>query len=92
MLLASAGYAWWGEYGLTGRRYFTRDEGGVRIANVHVYEGEGYQIEDPDGVWVQAKPTAEWKNEKVKYPIDDVKAITGKTPGEWLARKEADNQ
>jgi GrpB-like predicted nucleotidyltransferase (UPF0157 family) len=36
--LASAGYAWWGEYGLTGRRYFTRDEAGVRIANVHVYE------------------------------------------------------
>jgi GrpB-like predicted nucleotidyltransferase (UPF0157 family) len=37
-MLEAAGYAWWGEYGLSGRRYFTRDEEGVRIANVHVYE------------------------------------------------------
>jgi GrpB-like predicted nucleotidyltransferase (UPF0157 family) len=37
-VLEAQGYAWWGEYGLPGRRYFTRDEAGVRIANVHVYE------------------------------------------------------
>jgi GrpB-like predicted nucleotidyltransferase (UPF0157 family) len=33
-----AGYRDWGEYGLPGRRYFTRDHGEVRTHNVHVYQ------------------------------------------------------
>lgn len=37
--LERADYAWWGEYGLEGRRFFTRDAGpGERVCNVHVYE------------------------------------------------------
>ena len=37
--LESAGYNWYGEYGLPGRRYLNRDDatGLVRIANIHIY-------------------------------------------------------
>ena len=35
--LAAAGYRAWGEFGLPGRRYFTREENGKRTHNVHVY-------------------------------------------------------
>jgi GrpB-like predicted nucleotidyltransferase (UPF0157 family) len=41
-LLRAAGYRDWGEYGLSGRRYFTRDRGEVRTHNVHIY-----QFDDP---------------------------------------------
>ena len=41
--LVGLGYTARGEFGLPGRRYFTRDENGVRPHNVHVY-GSG----DPD--------------------------------------------
>lgn len=40
--LRDADYRDWGEYGLPGRRYFTRDRGEVRTHNVHVY-----QFDDP---------------------------------------------
>jgi GrpB-like predicted nucleotidyltransferase (UPF0157 family) len=33
----AAGYRAWGEFGLPGRRYFSRDENGKRTHNVHVY-------------------------------------------------------
>lgn len=36
--LVEAGYRAWGEYGLPGRRYFTRDDGEVRTHNVHIYQ------------------------------------------------------
>ncbi len=35
--LAAAGYRAWGEFGLPGRRYFTREENGKRTHNVHIY-------------------------------------------------------
>jgi GrpB-like predicted nucleotidyltransferase (UPF0157 family) len=41
--LEAAGYRAWGEYGLPGRRYFTRDQDGYRTHNIHIY-GQG----DPD--------------------------------------------
>lgn len=41
--LEAAGYRAWGEYGLPGRRYFTRDRDGYRTHNIHIY-GQG----DPD--------------------------------------------
>jgi GrpB-like predicted nucleotidyltransferase (UPF0157 family) len=40
--LRDAGYRDWGEYGLPGRRLFTRDRGEFRTHNVHVY-----QLDDP---------------------------------------------
>lgn len=41
--LEAAGYRAWGEYGLPGRRFFTRDRDGYRTHNIHIY-GQG----DPD--------------------------------------------
>ena len=43
--LAAAGYRAWGEFGLPGRRYFTREENGARKCNVHVYEAENSEVE-----------------------------------------------
>jgi GrpB-like predicted nucleotidyltransferase (UPF0157 family) len=40
-----AGYRAWGEYGLTGRRYFTRDRGEFRTHNVHVYQFDNPGVE-----------------------------------------------
>ncbi len=37
-VLEGAGYRAWGEYGLAGRRLFTRDREGLRTHNVHIYE------------------------------------------------------
>jgi GrpB-like predicted nucleotidyltransferase (UPF0157 family) len=41
--LEATGYRYWGEYGLPGRRYFTRDQDGYRTHTIHIY-GQG----DPD--------------------------------------------
>lgn len=41
--LESAGYRAWGEYGLPGRRLFTKDSEGYRTHNLHFY-----QVGDPD--------------------------------------------
>ena len=42
--LQDAGYKAWGEYGLPGRRYFTKDrEDAFRTHNIHVYS-----FDDPD--------------------------------------------
>lgn len=35
--MTAAGYKAWGEYGLPGRRYFTKDANGVRTHNIHTY-------------------------------------------------------
>jgi len=42
-VLQQAGYAAWGEYGLPGRRFFTKDHDGFRTHNLHFY-----QADDPD--------------------------------------------
>jgi GrpB-like predicted nucleotidyltransferase (UPF0157 family) len=44
-LFRMAGYRDWGEYGLPGRRYFTRDHDGVRTHNVHVYRAGDPAVE-----------------------------------------------
>lgn len=41
--MESASYKAWGEYGLRGRRYFTKDRDEVRTHNIHIY-----QADDPD--------------------------------------------
>lgn len=40
-----AGYRVWGEYGLSGRRFFTLDEGGRRRHNIHVFQSGHPDIE-----------------------------------------------
>lgn len=36
--IEEAGYRAWGEYGLPGRQFFTKDSGEYRTHNIHVYE------------------------------------------------------
>ena len=43
--LETAGYKAWGEYGLRGRRYFTRDKGEYRTHNVHIFQEDNPDIE-----------------------------------------------
>lgn len=43
--LTAAGYVAWGEYGLPGRRLFTKDQGALRTHNVHVYQTENPEVE-----------------------------------------------
>lgn len=43
--LEQAGYKAWGEYGIAGRRFFTKDRGGYRTHNIHVFEEGDAQIE-----------------------------------------------
>lgn len=40
-----AGYRAWGEYGLRGRRFFTRDSGGLRTHNIHMYRDGDPDVE-----------------------------------------------
>jgi GrpB-like predicted nucleotidyltransferase (UPF0157 family) len=40
-----AGYKAWGEYGLPGRRYFSKDSDGYRTHNVHIYQEGNPEIE-----------------------------------------------
>jgi GrpB-like predicted nucleotidyltransferase (UPF0157 family) len=40
-LLEKEGYRAWGEYGLAGRRFFTKDRNGYRTHNIHIY-AEGH--------------------------------------------------
>ena len=43
--MAALGYTARGEFGLPGRRYFTKDEAGARTHNVHVYESGSPEVE-----------------------------------------------
>lgn len=43
--LEQNGYHSWGEYGIPGRRYFTKDAGSIRKVNVHVFENGNPEIE-----------------------------------------------
>jgi GrpB-like predicted nucleotidyltransferase (UPF0157 family) len=44
-MLQEAGYQAWGEYGLAGRRYFTKDRGVFRTHNVHIYQADHPEVE-----------------------------------------------
>jgi GrpB-like predicted nucleotidyltransferase (UPF0157 family) len=43
--LQEAGYQAWGEYGLPGRRYFTKDRGRYRTHNIHIYAAGDPDVE-----------------------------------------------
>jgi GrpB-like predicted nucleotidyltransferase (UPF0157 family) len=43
--LEAAGYKAWGEYGLPGRRFFTKDHNGYRTHNLHFYEANDPDVE-----------------------------------------------
>jgi GrpB-like predicted nucleotidyltransferase (UPF0157 family) len=43
--LVEAGYKAWGEYGIAGRRFFTKDAGEYRTHNLHVFEDDDPTVE-----------------------------------------------
>ena len=43
--MAEGGYEAWGEYGIPGRRFFTRDLGPERLCNVHAFEAGTPEVE-----------------------------------------------
>jgi GrpB-like predicted nucleotidyltransferase (UPF0157 family) len=43
--MAVSGYEAWGEYGIPGRRFFTKDRGPERLFNVHVFEAGTPEVE-----------------------------------------------
>jgi len=43
--MTAAGYRAWGEFGLPGRRYFTKDRGDVRTHNLHCYRADDPEVE-----------------------------------------------
>ncbi|HJZ90531.1 MAG TPA: hypothetical protein VKE40_06630 [Gemmataceae bacterium] len=53
-----------------------RENWAPKRATVETFEGDGYQIEDADGVWLLGKPEDEWKpGEKRRFVVDDVKSF-----------------
>jgi len=44
-LLQQAGYLAWGENGLPGRRFFTKDRGSFRTHNLHFYQADHSDVE-----------------------------------------------
>ncbi len=44
-MLQAAGYEPWGEYGLPGRRFFTKDRDGYRTHNIHIYQPDNPDVE-----------------------------------------------
>ena len=43
--MAASGNEAWGEYGIPGRRFFTKDRGPERLCNVHVFEADTPEVE-----------------------------------------------
>jgi GrpB-like predicted nucleotidyltransferase (UPF0157 family) len=43
--MAVSGYEAWGEYGIPGRRFFTKDRGPGRFCNVHAFEANTPEVE-----------------------------------------------
>ena len=43
--MAEKGYEAWGEYGIPGRRFFTRDRGPDRLCNVHAFQTGSPEVE-----------------------------------------------
>lgn len=43
--MAASGYEAWGEYGIPGRRFFTKDRGPERLCNVHAFEAGTPEVE-----------------------------------------------
>lgn len=67
--IVAAGWQAWGEFGLPGRRYFSRDEDGFRVCNAHVYA-----VGDPDverhlafAAWLRAHPQARDQYARLKH-------------------------
>ncbi|HET6572325.1 MAG TPA: GrpB family protein [Fimbriiglobus sp.] len=92
--LQDEGYRAWGEYGLPGRRYFTRDCGEYRTHNVHVYQFDNPAAERHLAFCAYLRhhePTRrEYEDLKravcARHPADIEAYMAGKN--EWIKRVE----
>lgn len=92
--LEAAGYRTWGEYGLPGRRLFTRDQSGFRTHNVHIYARGHDDIERhlAFGAYLRAHPEARREYEMLKrqvyaqHPANIALYSDGKNA--WIKRAE----
>ncbi len=98
--MAHRGYEAWGEYGIPGRRFFTRDRGPERLCNVHAFEAGSHEVERHLAFrdhLIQHPETARAygdlkKNLAEKFPADMEAYMEGKdafikeTEGEALSR------
>ncbi len=92
--LREAGYRAWGEYGLSGRRYFTRDRGDVRTHNLHVYQADDPAVDRHLAfcAYLRGHPDIRDEYEALKrrvyalYPADITAYNDGKNA--WIKRVE----
>lgn len=64
----NAGYKAWGEYGLAGRRYFTKDRDGFRTHNIHIYGADHPDIDRHVAFCAYLRANADvcWKYQSLK--------------------------
>jgi GrpB-like predicted nucleotidyltransferase (UPF0157 family) len=92
------GYAWWGEYGLPGRRYLTRDDPATRarLVHVHAYETGSSELARHLAFrdYLRAHPDVarSYDEEKARcrelHPTDSHAYSDAKSP--WIRRTEAE--
>jgi GrpB-like predicted nucleotidyltransferase (UPF0157 family) len=89
-----AGYKAWGEYGIAGRRLFTKDRDGVRTHNVHLFAIGSPEIERHLAFCVYLRAHAEARREYealkravyARHPADIAAYMDGKDV--WIKRIE----
>ncbi len=69
--LEAAGYRAWGEYGLPGRRYFTKDRGAYRTHNIHIYQTGNPDVERHLAfcAYLRHHDQARWEYEALKRDV-----------------------
>jgi GrpB-like predicted nucleotidyltransferase (UPF0157 family) len=95
--LETAGYNWYGEYGLSGRRYLNRDDeaGSTRIANVHIFAIDNPEVDRHlafrDYLLAHPELVAEYGRMKLKCAAQNPVNIDGYSTckGPWIKPVEA---
>jgi GrpB-like predicted nucleotidyltransferase (UPF0157 family) len=92
--LQTLGYKAWGEYGLPGRRFFTKDANGYRTHNIHIYQYDNPDVERHLALpaYLRCHATARREYETLKrqiyaeHPADIAAYNDGKDA--WIKRLE----
>lgn len=94
-VMVDNGYKAWGEYGLPGRRYFTRDAAGHRTHNIHCYQFDDPEAERHLAFCAFLRHHPEHRDEYAalkrdlyaRHPADIDAYIAGKN--DWIQRVQA---
>ncbi len=94
--IEALGYAWWGEFGLPGRRYCTWDNGGAHKIHLHCYEAGTSEITRRlafrDHLRRHSTLAQQYEMEKSRcgdlHPLDSQAYSACKS--EWIKRIEAE--